>query len=63
MSVYERFSAATRRIASLSSVARNRAAEAQRAEVRGDETALVERLEPIVTRFETLADEMEAALR
>jgi molybdenum-dependent DNA-binding transcriptional regulator ModE len=58
MSVY-----ATRRIASLSSVARNRAAEAQRAEVRGDEAALTERLEAMVSRFESLADEMEAALR
>ena len=63
MSVYERFAAATRRVASLSSVVRNRAAEAQRAEVRGEEAILAERLEPIVSRFERLADEMEAALR
>jgi hypothetical protein len=63
MSVYERFATATRRLASLSSVARNRADEARRAEVRGDEAALAERLEPTVSRFEALVDEMEAALR
>jgi len=62
MSVHQRLANALDRIVSSSSVARNRMAEAERASIRGDDSALTERMESVVTRFETLADEMEKAI-
>ena len=61
MTLHQRFANALGRITSASSVARQRQAEAERAERRGDE-GLAERLESVVSRFETLADEMEKAI-
>ncbi len=61
MTLHDRFAHALTRIASATSVARQREVEAVRAERRGDD-GLLERLGPIVDRFEALADEMEATL-
>ena len=63
MTPQSRFGAALNRITSMSSVHRNRTAEAQRREVRGEQSQRDERLEAVVSKLEALADEMEAALR
>ncbi len=62
MNLHKRFATALDRISFASSVARQRAAEAERAEQRDSSTDIADRLKLIVVRFEALADEMEAAL-
>lgn len=59
---HDRFAAVLTRIASLNSTARVRSEDAERARRNGD-GSLDERLDRVVTRLESVADELEGALK